>query len=271
MKYTLLIPILFLSFYTISVAQNPFEDSEAIGKYTAGCVLNPRQLSIDGYGYQVIRTSRNRYYGHKELIRFTERLSTKVKSNYSAKLLIADITKRNGGPMLDDHSSHQTGLDIDILYIRKGNGNNEYLTISERENMSPKSLLNNSKTGVNPSKWSWINGEVLKIAANDNTVDRIFVNPAIKKDLCEKYRGQDWLRKLRPWWGHDGHFHVRIKCPEVDTKCISSPTLPDGNGCGSDLNWWFSKKAQDEHAKKKLTSPKKKEEVRLPKECLEIL
>jgi len=271
MKYTLLIPILFLSFCSFSVAQNPFEDSEAIGRYTAGCVLNPRQLPIDGFGYQVIRTSRNRYYGHKDSIKFTERLSTKVKSNYSAKLLIADITKRNGGPMLDDHSSHQTGLDIDILYIRKGNGNNEYFTISEREKMSPKSLLNSSKTDVHPKKWSWINGEVLKIAANDDSVDRIFVNPAIKKDLCEKYNGQDWLQKLRPWWGHDGHFHVRIKCPEGDTKCVSSPKLPDGTGCGSDLNWWFSKKARDEHAKKKLTSPKKKEEIKMPKECQEIL
>ena len=112
--------------------------------------MNPRQLSIDGFGYQVIRTSRNRYYGHNELIQFTERLSTKVKSNYSAKLLIADITKINGGPMLDDHSSHQTGLDIDILYIRKGNGNNEYLTISEREKnvakVSAQQLKNRCKS-----------------------------------------------------------------------------------------------------------------------------
>jgi len=271
MKYTLLLTILFLFFYTISKADNPFEDSESIGKYTAGCVINPRQLPIDGFGYQVIRTSRNRYYGHKELVLFTERLSTNVRTNYSAKLLIADMTKRNGGPMLIDHSSHQTGLDIDILFLHKGNGNNEYLSISERERLSPKSLLNRSKTAVNPNKWNWINGEIIKIAANDNSVDRIFVNPAIKVDLCNKFKGQDWLQKVRPWWGHDGHFHVRIKCPEDDTKCISSPALPDGTGCGNELKWWFSKKARDEHIKKQLTSPKKAKEVKLPKECLEIL
>lgn len=271
MKYTFIFAFLFLSFYSFSLADNTFGESESIGKYNAGCVLNPRQLPVDGFGYQVIRTSRNRNYGNMELVKFTERLTTKVKSNYSAKLLIADMTKKNGGPMLDDHSSHQTGLDIDILYIEKGNGNNKYLSISEREKLSPKSLLNGSKTAVSPKKWSWINGEILKIAASDNSVDRIFVNPAVKKDLCNKYGGEDWLKKLRPWWGHDGHFHVRIKCPENNKKCVPSPALPDDIGCGSELDWWFSAKAREEWIKKQLTSLKKNEEVKLPNECLEVL
>ena len=43
----------------------------------------------------------------------------------------------------------------------------------------------------------------------DPLVQRIFVNAAIKKALCRE-AGDDraWLEKVRPWWGHDYHFHV---------------------------------------------------------------
>ena len=270
MKHTIVVTILFYLLISPSFADSLTKESEAIGKYHAGCVRNPMTLPIDGYGYQVIRPSRKRNYGHRDLIVFIKELSKRAKSNYNSKLLIADITKKNGGPMPVDHSSHQTGLDADILYIHKANDNNERLSVSERERMAPESVLNGSKTAVDLSKWSWINGEIMKKAANDESVDRIFVNPVIKKELCTKYRGQDWLRKLRPWWGHDGHFHVRISCPENDTKCVSSPPLPEGTGCGSDLSWWFSKKAQEERIKN-MKKPKKKKDIKLPDECNDLI
>jgi len=270
MKYTYYI---FISFFLISAAgfgQNPDKKSVSIGKYTAGCVKNPGVLPFDGYGYQVIRASRNRNYAHDDLIQFINSFTTKVKSNYNAKLLIADLTKRNGGPMFDDHSSHQTGLDADILYIYKGNRNNKRYSIGEREKMSPRSVLNGSKTAVDPTKWDWINGDILKLAASDSNVDRIFVNPSIKKELCSRFNDEIWLRKVRPWWGHDGHFHVRMNCPESSIKCEPSPVLPVGTGCGSDLKWWFSKEALMERIKK-ITRPKTKQKPVLPEECKGII
>ena len=82
----------------------------------------------------------------------------------------------------------------------------------------------------------------LKTAASYNEVDRIFINPAIKKHLCGKYENEDWLRKLRPWWGHDGHFHVRLSCPPDNPKCgdLESPTDIE---CGAKLDWWFFKRS----------------------------
>ena len=70
MKHTALISILFFMLVTNAFSDNLNKESEAIGKYNAGCVRNPLVLPIDGYGYQVIRPSRMRNYGHQDLIKF---------------------------------------------------------------------------------------------------------------------------------------------------------------------------------------------------------
>jgi penicillin-insensitive murein DD-endopeptidase len=60
--------------------------------------------------------------------------------------------------------------------------------------------------------------------------------------LCrEAGSNRAWLAKVRPWLGHDYHFHVRIFCPPDSPKCEPQPP-PDGNeGCGPhDLDSWFT-------------------------------
>jgi penicillin-insensitive murein endopeptidase len=86
--------------------------------------------------------------------------------------------------------------------------------------------------------------ELLQTAASSATVERIFVNPAIKKHLCSVAQGdRHWLAKLRPWWGHDDHFHARLRCPAGDRMCIPQGPLPPGDGCGKSLDWWFGAEA----------------------------
>jgi penicillin-insensitive murein DD-endopeptidase len=72
-------------------------------------------------------------------------------------------------------------------------------------------------------------------------VERIFVNPAIKVALC-RGAGSDraWLEKVRPWWGHDYHFHVRIRCPADSPTCKPQPPATGGDGCGAELSSWFT-------------------------------
>ena len=54
-------------------------------------------------------------------------------------------------------------------------------------------------------------------------VARIFVHPAIKKALCQMAPqvGKDtsWLGKVRPWWNHHYHFHIRLTCPPGSEGC----------------------------------------------------
>ena len=248
------------------LSQASFSDSNSIGKYNAGCVKNSVGLPETGIGYQVIRTSRKRNHGNELLIDYIKRFTTEFSKKHKANILIADISKEGGGPILDDHSSHQSGLDADILLLHKNN-ENELYTVPERESLRPISKLNGAKNKIDFNKWSSLNGELLKTAANYSEVDRIFINPAIKKHLCGKYSGENWLRKLRPWWGHDGHFHVRLSCPADDKKCVDLNS-PNDIECGEGLDWWFSKEAY-EKLKNRRSKPKTEKDIILPKECLE--
>lgn len=48
--------------------------------------------------------------------------------------------------------------------------------------------------------------------------------------------------KIQPWWGHDEHFHVRLKCPADGSSpnCRPKPEFTE-IGCDTpELAWWFS-------------------------------
>ena len=81
----------------------------------------------------------------------------------------------------------------------------------------------------------------MQAAAEDPAVERIFVNAAIKKAMCRE-AGSDraWLAKVRPWWGHAEHFHVRLDCPPDSPQCKPQPPVPAGDGCGHELDYWFT-------------------------------
>jgi penicillin-insensitive murein endopeptidase len=70
---------------------------------------------------------------------------------------------------------------------------------------------------------------------------RVFVNAAIKKELCRS-AGSDrgWMTKVRPYWGHDDHIHVRLACPDSASSCEEQEAPPAGDGCAEkDLAYWF--------------------------------
>lgn len=266
MKLLILISALLLIF---AISSDAIEtNSESIGSYTAGCIRSSEALSLNGEGYQVIRPSRGRFYGHHDTIEFIEYLSEIAKRDHGATLLIADISQQTGGPMPDDHSSHQIGLDADILLWQHPIATKYTLTKAQREHIHPQSVLNENKTGVDDFKWASVNEDILRITASDSRVDRIFLNPVIKKKLCEKYSGESWLGKIRPWYGHDGHFHVRLKCPSGNLLCNSQKPIDiSGDGCGADLQSWFRSDGTIKARKKSGSSTQKK----LPDECIAIM
>jgi penicillin-insensitive murein endopeptidase len=211
----------------------------AIGTYNRGCLAGAKALPINGKTWQVMRLSRDRNWGHPDLIRFLERLADKVPTVAGwPGLLVGDIAQPRGGPTLSGHASHQIGLDADIWLTPMPK---RELTPAEREEMSATMVVAADRKDVDPSVWTHGYTEVIKAAAEDPVVERIFVNAAIKKALCRE-AGTDraWLHKVRPWWGHDYHFHVRIRCPADNPDCHGQPPPPATEGCGSELNWWFS-------------------------------
>lgn len=240
--------------------------AQTIGFYTAGCIKHSSALPRDGEGYQVIRLSRDRFYGHPELIKFIQSLAKEAYGLYGATLLIGDLSQKNGGPMPDGHSSHQIGLDADILFWQHPIATVRSLTLAEREMIEPLSLLNPSHTGIDPNRWSPAHAKILKLASSFSDVERIFVNPVIKKRLCEMFPGQEWLGKIRPWWGHGGHFHVRLRCPDDSHLCRPQEPVTEGIGCDGELAWWLTPKVRQQELDTK-DKPSTRIVRKLPDEC----
>ena len=215
-------------------------EARALGRYTRGCLAGGVRLPETGPGWQAMRLSRNRNWGHPGMIAFIERLARAAQRAGWAGIYVGDISQPRGGPMLTGHASHQIGLDADI-WLRPPDRLD--LTRRERERMSPPSVVARNRLRVN-GRWTESHSTVLEAAARDRAVARIFVNAAIKRRLCET-RGEGdagWLRKVRPWWGHNRHFHVRLHCPE-GASCVEQAPLPAGDGCDKTLAWWFSREA----------------------------
>jgi penicillin-insensitive murein endopeptidase len=173
-----------------------------------------------------------------------------------------------GGPTVSGHRSHQTGLDVDIWFLLSTKLNGRMLTATERETWSAPSVVDIQSDVVDYRQWTQAHEKVLEAAARQPEVDRIFVNPSIKQALCEhkSEASAAWLRKIRPWWKHDDHFHVRLKCPENNTHCQSQESLPAGDGCDASLAWWFSTEAKTPTQKTKPVPPPP-----LPALCEQIL
>jgi penicillin-insensitive murein endopeptidase len=171
-------------------------------------------LPINGPDWQVMRLTRNRNWGSQFLIDYVERLASDAHAlDGWPGLLIGDLSQARGGPMLKGHTSHQVGLDADIWLTPMPD---RILTPEERENMTAVSMLEDPFT-VDPEVFTLLHVKLIKRAASYPQVARIFVHPAIKKALCEQAseagKDKSWLAKVRPWWNHHYHFHVRLSCP----------------------------------------------------------
>lgn len=211
---------------------------QSFGFYSKGCFSGGMAIAKDGPHWQAMRLSRNRRWGHPQLIATLERLSREAAQDGWNGLLVGDISQPRGGPMLTGHASHQIGLDADIWFTPMPS---RRFTNSERENVSAVSMLKGDSLYVDDRKWTPAHEAVLRRAASYSQVERILVHPGIKKKLCDTVRGdRSWLRKVRPFWGHYYHFHLRIACPAGSTGCKAQAAPPPGDGCDKSLDWWFT-------------------------------
>ena len=217
--------------------------ARSIGYYTHGCLAGGVALPINGPTWQVMRLSRNRNWGHPNLIRTLERIAAKAPSVGWHGLLVGDMAQPRGGPMITGHWSHQLGLDADVWLTPMPD---HELSRQEREEMMATNVVAEDWNDVNPQVWSPTYIALYKMVAQQPGVERVLANPAIKKALCRDVKGdRSWLHKIRPVFGHNYHFHVRISCPSDSPGCQSQPPPPTDEGCGKDLDWWFSKAVRE--------------------------
>jgi penicillin-insensitive murein endopeptidase len=213
----------------------------AIGGPSSGCIDGAEALPASGTGFVSIRRHRNRHYGHPETIRLVRELGRAMDARNGRFIMIGDLAQPRGGRMNSSHVSHQNGLDVDI-WLTLADSPAEAVRATP-EDRDPPSMLTPKKLALN-ERFGPDQLFLIKSAAEDPAVDRVLVNPGIKRALCERERDAKWLRKLRPWWGHDAHMHVRLKCPPGSPHCRQQAPVPMSSGCGSELAWWFSLEAR---------------------------
>jgi len=215
----------------------------AIGYYPRGCLQGGVELPVDGPNWQVMRLSRNRNWGHPELIKFLEKFAPRAAQATGWKgVLIGDMAQPRGGPLPFGHLSHQIGLDVDIWFMPMPN---HELSKKEREDLSAINVVSADWLSINPKVWTPQHFDFIRTAAEQPDVERVLVNAAIKKEMCriEGKQHFSWMSKVRPWYGHHDHIHVRLKCPADSPNCRAQPPVPGDDGCSDkELAFWFSDK-----------------------------
>lgn len=240
--------------------------SESIGGVSNGCIIGAKALNLNSPYYQVLRTQNNRFYGHPKLINFIERFTIKAhQDNDLGYVLVGDMSMPGGGRFVSGHASHQNGLDVDIwLQLPKQPWSSQALAKPE-----PLYLVNNGDAQIIKERWKNEYYQLIKLAAKDSEVARIFVNPAIKKQMCEQStalgeKDLTWLNKIRPWHYHEYHMHVRLNCMPDDVDCLNQSPIPSSDSCGAELYEWLKPKKQ---SKAQSSDSKDKKKVTLPERC----
>ena len=209
-----------------------------VGGVAHGCLMGAAELPPDGPGYAAVRLSRHRNFGHPMLVRYIETLGRATAAAGLPVFYVGDMAQPRGGPLPFGHASHQTGLDVDVWFTLQTRPS---LPPDAREDVELPSMLLANYREIDPRRFGARQIKLLRLAASAPEVERIFVNPVIKAALCRNARStdRDWLARIRPWFGHDEHFHVRLRCPADSPECETQKPVPEGDGCGTELASWL--------------------------------
>ncbi len=228
-----------LGFALLAAAIPPLAAQEPlriVGGNSAGCFAGGVELPTEGLGFQQIRASRSTFWGTPATIASLELLARETHAAGLPDLYMNDIAEPRGGPV-PGHAGHEIGLEADIwLDVTP----KPALPLALRETLEPPSVVRPDGRAVDPAIWRPAHVTLLRLAATLPNVERLFVNPAIKRELCNSVTGdRGWLRLVRPWYGHASHLHIRLRCPANQPECVVPAPVPAGDGCDATLQWWF--------------------------------
>lgn len=203
-----------------------------------GCIAGAVPLPAAGPGFTTIRAPISSFWGAPETVRGVETLAAWARSDGLPELYVGDLSGPRGGPLAGGHVAHQRGLDVDV-YL--DTAPKPALPQSALNTLEPPPIVPYGASQVDPSQWSARTVTLIYLATQLPGLDRLLVNPVIKRQLCRTVTGdRSWLHKVRPWWGHRGHMHLHFACPPGQPDCVNQPPVPAGDGCDASLAWWFA-------------------------------
>src|SRR3954470_23364844 len=150
-------------------------EPEVIGSYSRGCLRGAVELPATGPGWEEMRTSRNRNWGHPSLIAFVERLAAETRRAGGSGKLAGDMAQPRGGPLRYGHASHQIGLDVDVWLTPPPD--DRLLSEDDRESLTAVSMVKEGRYAVDVGRFGLFQAGLIRRAAEHPEVARVFVNP----------------------------------------------------------------------------------------------
>lgn len=203
---------------------------QTYGYYSRGSLKLADQQLDSSFIYQLF-PRRKRNYANKVLVDAINAAANEIFTvdQDSERLQVGDFSAKAGGK-LNNHNSHQNGLDVDVVYLRYDRGEQPV----NRSTLEESFVKNGQVTSNFDVERNW---QLIKDLVTNNDVNRIFVDEKIKDLFCERYQDTtdllvtETLRRMRPWRSHDDHLHLRLKCPESQLHCESQNEPPVGDSC----------------------------------------
>ncbi|HBL19077.1 MAG: hypothetical protein A2X36_00085 [Elusimicrobia bacterium GWA2_69_24] len=203
--------------------------SEAVGSYVSGRLNRAARLPPAGDGFVKIERRRGRAWGTDELAAALQAIGARYRKAFpdGARVQIGDLSGKNGGT-ITLHKSHTNGLDADIALAAAGEREQD----PEREGFDRDFVENGRLSGDFDAAANW---ELARAAAAQPLVERLFVAPEVKALFCRLHgaepESRDALRILRPAAHHSDHYHLRLRCPAGDRRCVPQAPVAEGTGC----------------------------------------
>lgn len=175
---------------------------------------------------RVVHSEQKRYYGNYASVEFLVKASILLNRIVPNMFLeVGDLSSEKGG-RLRPHKSHQNGLDMDVGFFFEGIKKGYY----GKTMLASKGMDSHFDRALH---WKFFKS--LMTYYHDK-VYFILLHPSVKRAMCEEavksgdiVKGKDvdpivmhTLRRLVPESSHHNHFHVRLKCPTKDSRCIQT-------------------------------------------------
>lgn len=199
-------------------------DGQSLGAPWAGALHDAAMLE-PGEGYFIRRPWRS--FGTQTMVDIIERVTTDVADRFydTHVIAIGDLSAENGGH-ISDHSSHQSGRDVDIglIFKQKPIGYPESFVVGTAENLDLEATF-------------VLVEELAKTASEDGGALVLFLDFKVQGLLynwaLENGENPEYLAKLfqfphgrgtcagivRHEPNHADHIHARFKCPSADGHC----------------------------------------------------
>ena len=200
--------------------------SESIGTPSDGYMTGP--VPVRDSNYIESRSAHNQEnYGVIELVNMLEKTACDMAWT-NTKLSIADLSKGSGtgtgGHDIDGHNSHESGRDVDTRLYAYENGN--YLMQGQLcEASGSRCIAGKVDSKFNNDQALEANYKYIKALHTHGDVRVIGFDIEYQKLLdayAQRMYGESDFsstHKIQNWVNHHHHYHIRINCPEGDTRC----------------------------------------------------